>query len=69
MSTPLRWRMLPVKVSTRKPTTLGRGASVPVTKTELDCGLMLPEELSLLPQPLSRAISASAGRPDRSFPI
>src|SRR5437899_7874127 len=49
-------------MSTRKPTTLGRGASVPVTKTELDCVVVLPEELALLPQPLSSAISASAQR-------
>src|SRR5580700_7567180 len=54
-------------MSTRKPTTLGRGASVPVTKTELDCGFVLPEELELLPQPLSRAISASAQKPRNHF--
>src|SRR5882724_2068750 len=59
-------RVSPV-MSTRKPTTLGRGASVPVTKTELDCGLVLPEELALLPQPLSRAINASAQNPRNHF--
>ena len=49
--------------ATRKPTTPGRGASVPVTKTELDCGLGLPDELELFAQPLSKATSASAEKP------
>src|SRR5579863_338028 len=59
-------RVSPV-MSTRKPTTLGRGASVPVTKTELDCGLVLLEEPELLPQPLNRATSARAQNPLNHF--
>src|SRR5271166_740818 len=59
-------RVMPV-MSTRKPTTLGKGASVPVTNTELDCGLVLLEELGLLPQPLSRATRTSAKMPVDHF--
>jgi hypothetical protein len=54
-------------ISTSKETTLGSGASVPVTKTLPDCGVVVAVELVPPPHPESAASSRREKNPFAHF--